>query len=550
MNLRIPKKTGTYADALCALGYASLMQELTAATARIEECGSEYEVTCNGGHPAEQWQAPSPGYIYIWRRSKEPESPPAIAPVMDYENERAIAESLKAARSRKARKAVESALEEVSDQPLVENDPEYRFAAIIESMRKGWASDKALFRWIYDNAEQCLDVARCRLNGEPRKLACGWSNSQLLNPSTGKGVHAAKTVAKSAAGFSLVDEFDEWMKLRGLFVAMQAYRSGDDFKFLVLEPGDIAVNHLKALRNELRDLRLWGIVRLDIESVLRLLQLLMRHSEYEGGEIPVYMKRPNQIVRGLRQSFFKSLGTAAALMNDALLPLPAWFMIEGRDDVEAYLEIATEPYGEKGGSGPLTPLRDDHSSDIGLLQLYRRWLASGLLEDLLEFHAAFGIDLMQRKAANEFAPAFQTRILHLLLSKGYDVKEVIESPGFQSIARAIRNTTIYAVGMKSSNREVRFGLAQNLKQRIKAGDKEFLAALSDFVQQQNWEVTHKLGGKGHVVTTSDLNDVVELTEKHHAEIVGMLLLAYGFSRAEATGPREDAEAEVASTAAE
>lgn len=283
---------------------------------------------------------------------------------------------------------------------------------------------------------------------------------------------------------------------------------------------------------------MWGVVRLDIEAVLKLLVILMDNSEYESEDgIPVFMRTPSTIVRGLRQAYFKSLGTAAALMNDALLPLPGWFAIEGPKDADAYREIASEPY-TKGG--PLTALRDDHSSDVGILQLYRRWLASSLLPDLLEFHAGFAVHLMQRSAANEFAPPFKTRILHLLLSKGYpEVKDIIDSRGFQSVARAIRNTTIYAVGMKSSNREVRFGLAQRFKQRIRGGNAEFLAELSDFVQQQNWEVAHKLDGRGHVVTKEDLDQVVVLVHEHGAELVGMLLLAYGYSRAEKTGPAAD-----------
>ena len=58
--------------------------------------------------------------------------------------------------------------------------------------------------------------------------------------------------------------------------------------------------------------------------------------------------------------------------------------------------------------------------------------------------------------------------------------------------------------MKSSGREIRFGFAQKLKQRIKAGDSEFLAELSDFVQQQNWEVVHRLNGKGFQVSGSSI----------------------------------------------
>ncbi len=116
---------------------------------------------------------------------------------------------------------------------------------------------------------------------------------------------------------------------------------------------------------------------------------------------------------------------------------------------------------------------------------------------------------------------------------------IITNDGFRSMARAVRNTTIYAAGMKSSDREVRFGLAQKWKQRIKAGNESFLATLGEFVQEQNWEVVHRLEGKGHVVTAEDLNEIVALVERFGAELVGMLLLGYGYARAEKTAAESD-----------
>ena len=94
------------------------------------------------------------------------------------------------------------------------------------------------------------------------------------------------------------------------------------------------------------------------------------------------------------------------------------------------------------------------------------------------------------------------------------------------MARAVRNATIYALSLK--NREVRFGLAQEWKQKIKGGDSEFIPALSDFVQQYNWE-SEKI--KAHVIRQEDLDALIGLIEEHGAELVGMLLLAYGYARA-------------------
>jgi len=90
------------------------------------------------------------------------------------------------------------------------------------------------------------------------------------------------------------------------------------------------------------------------------------------------------------------------------------------------------------------------------------------------------------------------------------VIEIIEDHGFQSVARALRNATIYALTLPNSNREVRFGIAQKWKQKMKAGDEELATAIADFVQDYNWETAHRLKGKGHLVTTGELDSLMRL----------------------------------------
>ena len=61
------------------------------------------------------------------------------------------------------------------------------------------------------------------------------------------------------------------------------------------------------------------------------------------------------------------------------------------------------------------------------------------------------------------------------------MSEIVSNPGFLSIARAVRNATIYSVGEKSVDIDTRFGLAQEWKQKLESGDYEFLGAVADFV---------------------------------------------------------------------
>jgi len=531
----VEKKTGTYADALEAIGWATLLEELGARRVEVRDYGWKFVINGEGDIPKSG--PPGRGFWFI-ADSKNP-APGAAEQILDYDVERKkdeIARSFEKATKKK--RGVASA---VSSGDLVRPDPpkqELKLAKMIASMRKGWNGDRELAVWLSCNPELACDWILSELDGKKFTKAPELSNTQILNPGTGKGVTAPKTLAKSAGAIppQLVDSFAEWMKLRGMWTAMLAYRSGEDFKFMVFEPGCITPAGLKTIHSRLDGLNLWGGVRLDIDATLRCTGLLIRHSDVLGNaEIPMRGKRPRAVITGLRQAYFKSLGTAAALMNDALLPLPEWFAVNDRSDAEAYFRIIEEAVGERPRGGCLGTLDEDKSDEGAILQQYRTWLATGEFDDLIQFHNEFGPLTLRKTAAKQYARSFRTDLLSDLLIRTYEgthmLKEIIDDAGFQSVARAIRNTTIYAVGMESSKRTVNFGLAQRWKQKMRAGSGEFAAELADFVQANNWEVVHRLEGKGHQVSTGHLDSVFGLIDKHGEEKVGALLLAYGFSRA-------------------
>lgn len=545
MDRLISKKTGTYAETLEAIGLASLLEGLGCRGVTIRDLGAEFHVSTTDDVSPENWHCPEPGYPYIWERGKE--NKPPFQQLLDYEACKAKAEVWKKFQQtqKKSRGRAKAALEQQALEAPPQPPREYKAAAILAYMRKGWDGDRALAKWLHDNPNETLLWIRGRLgltkgpSGEP-----AMSNTQVLNPISGKGVSASKTEWRSPSSIpsSLIDPFAEWMKLRGLWAGMLLFRTDDDFKFYVLEPGSITLGGLKTVKNAMEGLNLWGGVRLDIEAALRCVELLIFYSDVLQTQpaAPIGLRglTPRKVITGLRQAYFKSLGTAAALMNDAMLPLPEWFTIETRDDATDYLEIIEEAIGSDSGgtrtAGCLGSLEERNSDDGRILHQYRRWLLTGELTELLEFHYQFAVHLMQRLSKNEWAKQFMTSLLDKLIIKSYGekqpmLKQIVEDKGFRSLARAIRNSTIYAIGLE--NREVHFGLAQRWKQKLKAGKKEFASELSEFVQAQNWEVIHRLKGKGHVVETTDLDAVLMLVEQHGAELVGALLLAYGYARA-------------------
>lgn len=530
MDWWVDKQTGTYADTLHAVGLATLLRELSFRSVRINDRGGQFQIH-TGDRPTDHPSHLSAGYPYIWEKSKEPERP--AVPFLDYEAEK---EKRDAARKRgKKGKALSDSqdIEAGSDAR-----PEINVATILASMRKGWNGDRDLANWIGSDPDQATNWVLFRLGlcEGPVESVPEVSNTQILNPISGKGIHAAKTEIRSAGSIpsQLVDAFSEWMKLRGLWTAMLLYRSDDDFKFFVIEPADITIDQIEGIRAELQALSLWGGVKLDIYATLKCARLLIQRSDavQSGSHLGLLGRTPCAVISGLRQAYFKSLGTAAALMNDAFLPLPDWFAVRSADDARAYLEIIDEvtPKGDC-----LSSLQEKNSDDGETLQQYREWLLSGELSNLLRFHQSFAVHLMQRLSRKEWARPFGTENLSMLLTKAYGEEfqliEIIEDPGFQSVARALRNATVYALTLPSLNREVRFGIAQKWKQKMKAGTDEFAEAVAEFVQDYNWETARRLKGKGHSVTTDELNSLMRLIQERRAELVGSLLLAYGYARA-------------------
>lgn len=554
-TFEVSKGTGTYADSLRAIGTANLLEEISGTQTIIWDMGTHFHIVCSADVSPEQWKMPDPGFYYIWCKSKESERPPGVL-VLDYEEEQNRSKTKEKSRKKK-RDTLNKILEEQGLAIIEGVHREYRPSSILASMRvgdgykNGWKSDRVVYKWVIQHPNEALKWVQGEL-GLVEQLE--WlvlpdvSNSQFFNPVSGKGVHAAKTNYKSPGAISdaVVEPFAEWMKYRGAYVSMLPYRNGDDFKLFVIEPGEIGPRALSVLREKLLDLNLWGGIRLDIEATLRLAEALIMHSDVvqESGKISLRGRKPAEIIRGLRQAYFKSMKPAHAIMNDSFLPMPNWFYIESRDDANAFLGIIREHIGSSAKKEPgcLWSLKEDHSGDVLILQQYRKWLATGELSDFLEFLARFAVHVMEKRAKKdekERVKEFSTENLTILFERGYGMKEIVENQGFKNITDAIRNSTVSSFenlksGWKGSGYETLFGMAQEWKQKIKGGVRAFVPVLSEFVQKHNWEAVHKLKKGAPPISQDDLNNVVRLIDQFGVELVGMLLLAYGYARASKT----------------
>lgn len=557
-SVMVPKKTFSYTDSLVAVGMAQLLWDIATfskaeCSVKVRDEGEEYVVEVEPGITSvevEQWK-PNPGYPYIRVKSENPGPPPGYE-IIDYERERekeALVKEQKKATKGKRNKVGQ--IRELTGERPDEPRADLPTLKVYNAMRMGSESYNQLFKAIIEHPEEVREAVKDRLGliekvddakGQDALVKAA-SNLQLFNPVAGKGVYRPKPDGTSLQSFpdKLVDWFEEWMKFRALHLAMIANNTGPDgkdTKVLVIAPGEVEYGEIERLRKGLLESRLWGSVVMDIRAILELTRYLITHSkEYEQGEglFSFARRSPSQVIRGLYSTYFKNLGTASAVMNVSFLGIPGWFPISSSQDAEDWLGILKEHERCLGA------LDERHSDDVETLLAYRNFLSSGELRDGLEFFALYAARFMHKKSSNEWAEAFTTKNLRRMLFM-YKVDEIIQNPGFLNIATAVRKATINPQMRKAMTGvapfEIHYGLAQEWKRKARDSE-QLITALSDFVQQYNAEnAKHAEQNKERRrnITTDDLNEVLRLIHGHGSELVGMLLLAFGYARE----PQEEA----------
>lgn len=124
-----------------------------------------------------------------------------------------------------------------------------------------------------------------------------------------------------------------------------------------------------------------------------------------------------------------------------------------------------------------------------------------------------------------------------------NLSEILDSPGFINIARAIRESTVRAQYRKNQKNDrrymVRYGLGRDLVRQSQYPE-EFVAALSDFLfayNAENAQVLERYPKERYPdykyrwdVQTSDIEDILRLIDKYkNANLIAKLLVAYGYA---------------------
>jgi len=331
------------------------------------------------------------------------------------------------------------------------------------------------------------------------------------------------------------------MRLDGVPRVVQSPQPGGgrgprDRKTYVLHPVNIS---LDTHRNVYRDFngKMWATtaVKMDVVAALRYTDIFLE--QWLAGQLPDvhWGEEPGNYVSGLTTAFYKDMGSAVALLNLSEVALPRWMRVENADDGRLYRDLLEEH------RRIVTNLKERNADEYRLLATYRNFLSGHDLTAFFEFTGAYCALLMSKLERGEWAPRFLTANLEVLIM-GHDrkLKPILDTPGFQNIATAIRRSTVTPQYFKAKGQsrlyDIRYGLGTELLRQAAYPDR-FSQALSEFMHaynQENAQINERFKNKPPVrranITTEDIDQVVTLIDEYSAQTVGNLLVAYGYAR--------------------
>jgi len=583
-TLYVDKSTGTFADQLLAHGLAVVVSDVLGRTGghrrvpvHITDKGAYYCLEVAPVLDDERLAAmPSP-YVpaVVIRTAKNADKlPPDLPPqgAVNYEAERdkraaffEMRKNLsKEARVALARREAHSELVALRGQEPHEDWDIFR--AINPAALPGY--NKLMVQWwaIQEALPETLALLRDLFTRTPNDLdkavvtwqeldkAHGWgikagtTAAQVYNPSQGKGQNRAK--ADSLRMDNIKDAFWllEWLKAVGFYrAALTKQLSGvKDRKTYVLAPVEIDLEESDRIMGAFRGrmTRAETAIRSDVLASLRYTQALLNFTrEQEGTSLRARLfrhQRPSRVVSGFYSAFYKNLGNAVATMNLSFIGLPSWIRVGSDDDVADALAVLAEH------ERIVRQLDERHGDAYNLLLSYRDFVSGSDLAPFFEFSTAYSGYLMgKRERGGGYVPQFTTTNLRRLImnsQEGPRLSKILETPGFQNIAYAIRQATVTAQYRKQQGDrryDVRYGLGQQLARKA-AYPQEFVAELADFLAKYNAEnamvMEKRAGPYRRSLRTRDIDDIVALIDEFgDSRLICNLLVAYGYARV----PREE-----------
>ncbi|MGA9351860.1 MAG: hypothetical protein WBW48_24075 [Anaerolineae bacterium] len=582
--LLIDKSTGTFADPLLAYGLAVVVDDVLKraggrgqSSVHLSDKGAYYCLDFTPTLDDARLTAVSAPYMparVIRTRKNAAKLPPGLPPqvIVDYEVERDKRTEFFEIRKGLPKEA-QIALARGEDHPALAalrgKDPHEHwevFRAINPPALIGY--NKLMIQWwvVQEALPEVLMLLRDLFAQTPNDLAAagtawkgldkthGWgikaetTVAQIYNPSQGKGQNRAK--ADNLRMDNIKDAFwlVEWLKAVGFYHAAltKQLRGVRDRKTYVLAPSKIDLGESDKIMRVFqgRMARVETAIRSDVLASIRYTQAMLEFTrQQEGASLKARLfkhRQPSRVVFGFHSAFYKDLGQSVATMNLSFIGLPGWIQVEGEGDVEDALNVLTEH------EAVVDQFDESHGDAYNLLLLYRDFLSGNDLRPFFEFTTAYsGYLISQKERGGSYVPQFTTTNLRRLIMSSQEaphLSKILETPGFQNVAYAIRQATVTAQYRKQQGDrryDVRYGLGQQLTRKA-AYPNDFVAELADFLAKYNAEnaqvMEKRPGPYRRSIRTSDIDDIVALIDDFgDSRLICNLLVAYGYARV----PRQD-----------
>lgn len=560
-EILLPRLSGTHGDVFAAIGLADLLSSAASDRGvKITDRGTVFGVSLSRPRKlAELRLRPRPGYRYLLPRSDQalPEGM-TEADAVDYERTRDRIKELRAqevelrkAATQKKQPPDPEAIEQIRRSWPMPREAWRLFPALLVLQGHGTANTLAAYFFRPTAEEREADIRRglaALAQGKPSGLKWPVSTVQLFTPLAAKGYARLKpdgTDRNDKTKEAWADPFLEWLRYRGYFkAALPVFHGskGEHIRVLAPIPGNLTLGAYEQVVARLNPPGGASPPKIDVLSTLRLASLLVEHSEefatrdedrIEG--LSIKGKAPGQVIAGLAITNFQSLGSARAVSAVAELALPGWFPIHTAEDAEAWLAILDEHQAIVRG------LQDDHSDEVALLQVYRRFLerrGERALGALLDFAGAYGQFVMRAREAKRRVRQFRSDLLRrVVVSMSKPFTPILDDEGFKAVAGAVRRATVSAQSLKANGqdyREIRYGLLPELRRASELpGDEPLLTAVAEFISLYNAENARRRETRHQAprnVTTEELRAFTKLLDEYHAAVVGKLLCAFGSCR--------------------
>ncbi|WP_110518351.1 hypothetical protein [Herpetosiphon llansteffanensis] len=561
----IDKRSGTSADTLLAVGFAEILDTLSGQDVEIHDRGSHYQLRSRFDPTTIVDNIEHLNLIQPISTDKQP-----IVDGFSYEQQKAqrdiyrklLNELPPKLRNTDAILNQAPDLVAIADQKPSSLLPLY---LIINQMKVAISFNPPIINWrnlsiqqkntilellirlfrITPNPYQAI-VKEWQIFAKQHKLDQTMTMLQVTNPTAGKGANRPKS---NRLDIGNMEEWWvlEWIKFLGFFdlAHPQVIRDSKDRKTYIIKPKAIYFRELRKIVDAFREVA-WSNspVKMDVQNILRLLQVLVKNQRNALSNTQTHSKRkykpPSDLIEGCEVTFYKDMGSAFAVMNIAALNIPEWIpAIETLAQahqidlvLKEHLAVVQTIRAYDGG---------ERSEEYSLLACYRDFLSSRTVEPLLDFCALYAPYLGQKIERGEKTQRFSVPTLTEVFSMQKPLNSIISSIGFQKIADAIRNCTVTLQYKKAKGErvafEIRYGLTQELIRRSNHTD-DFIASLTDFIAKYNTESAQKFETSKGVdkrsrVTQTDLDDIIALLDVgYKSSVIARMLVAYGSARKE------------------